>query len=49
MESVLSCRLEIDIRLLHVLCLVFLHKLIALSFCGYHLVAVVPNELLWSL
>lgn len=43
MESVLPCRLDVDIRLLHVLCLVFLYELVSLSFCGDHLVAVVPN------
>lgn len=43
MESVLPCRLEVDIRLLHVLGLVFLHQLISLTFCGDHLVAVVTN------
>lgn len=49
MESVLSCRLEVDIRLFHVLCLICLHQLISFSFCGYHLVSMVANKLLWSL
>lgn len=49
MKAVLPCWLEVDVRLLHVLRLVLLHKLIALSFGGHHLVAVVSDEFLWSL
>lgn len=43
MEPVLPRRLQVDVRLLHVLCLVLLHQLIPLAFCGHHLVAVVTN------
>lgn len=49
MKAVLPRGLEVDVCLLHVLCLILLHKLIALPFGGHHLVAVVSNELLWSL
>lgn len=49
MEPVLPRRLQVDVRLLHVLCLVLLHQLIPLALCGHHLVAVVTNKFLWSL
>lgn len=49
MEAVLPRGLEVDVRLLHVLRLVLLHKLIALPLGGHHLVAVVSDEFLWSL
>lgn len=49
MKAVLPRRLQVDICLLHLLRLILLHKLIAFPFGGHHLVAVVSNELLWSL
>lgn len=49
MKAVLPGGLQVDVGLLHLLRLVLLHKLIALPFGGHHLVAVVSDELLWSL
>lgn len=49
MKAVLPRGFQVDVRLLHLIGLVLLHKLVALPFGGHHLVAVVSNELLWSL
>lgn len=49
MKAVLPRRFQVDVGLLHLLRLVLLHKLIALPFGGHYLVAVVSNQLLWSL
>lgn len=49
MKAVLPRGFQVDVGLLHLLRLVLLHELIALPFGGHYLVAVVSNQLLWSL